>query len=422
MSGVVQATLLVEHATELVTVAGTPGPRKGAAQGNLGIIHDGAVAAGPDGRIVAVGTAAEVRSRVELAPEAEVIDASGRTVIPGFVDAHTHAVFAGDRVPEFVSRLEGAGYLEILAAGGGILSTVRATRAASEAELEQRGRIYLLEMLRNGTTTVEIKSGYGLTVEDELKMLRVARALGKSTPLTTTGTFLGAHATPPEFQGRSDAYVDLVIDEMIPRVASEGLARFCDVFCERGVFTVEQSRSVLEAGLAHGLAPKIHAEQKSAFGGTRLAAELRAVSADHLEHVTDADVHSLAAGGTVAVLLPGAALMLLEPVHAPARRLIEAGVPVALATDFNPGTSPILSMPIVVGLACLLRLLTPAEAVVAATLNAAHAIGLGGEIGSLEPGKRADLVILDAPSHVHLAYWFGRNLVRTVVKDGKLVM
>ncbi len=413
--------LLIEHAAELVTVTGPAGPRRGPAQAELGIVRDGAVAAGPDGRILAVGTSAEVRSAVGFAPDAMVIDASGRTVMPGFVDAHTHAVFAGDRVPEFASRLEGADYLQILAAGGGILSTVRATRAASEAELEARAREYLLEMLRQGTTTVEIKSGYGLTVEDELKMLRVARALEKSTPLTVVATFLGAHATPPEFRGRPDAYLDLVAGEMIPLVAEGRLARFCDVFCERGVFTVEQSRRVLKAGLAYGLVPKIHAEQKSAFGGAGLAAELHAVSADHLEHVTDDDIRSLAAAGTVAVLLPGAALMLMETVQAPARRLIEAGVPVALATDFNPGTSPILSMPIVVGLACLRRLLTPAEAVVAATINAAWAIGMGVEVGSLEPGKRADMVILDAPSHLHLAYWFGRNLVRTVVKNGTVV-
>lgn len=417
-----QASLLIEHAAELVTVAGPPGPRRGEAQSELGVVQDGAVAVGADGRIVAAGATAEVRAAVALAPNARVIDATGRTVLPGLVDPHTHAVFAGDRVGEFIRRLEGADYLEILAGGGGILSTVAATRAASQADLEERGRVHLLEMLRHGTTSVEIKSGYGLTVEDELKILRAVRALGKSTSLTVVGTFLGAHATPPEFRGRPDAYLDLVVQEMMPRIAVEGLARFCDAFCEQGVFSVGQSRRVLEAGLASGLLPKLHAEQKSPSGGARLAAELRATSADHLEHATEGDIAALAGAGTVAVLLPGAALMLMEAADAPSRRLIDAGVPVAIATDFNPGTSPILSMPLIIGLACLRRLLSPAEALVAATINAAYAMGLGDEVGSLEPGKQADLVILDAPSHAHMAYWFGRNLVDTVVKNGGIVV
>ena len=388
----------------------------------MGIIRDGALAAGADGRILAVGPTAKVRAAVQLAPDTQVIHASGRTVLPGFVDPHTHAIFAGDRADEFARRLEGADYLEILAAGGGILSTVRATRAASESELAKRARGYLAEMLGRGTTTVEIKSGYGLSVEDELKLLRVARSLHESGLPTVVATFLGAHAVPPEYRDRPDNYVDLVVEEMVPRIAAEGLARFCDVFCERGVFSVEQSRRVLEAGRAHGLAPKVHADQKTPLGGARLAATLGAVSADHLEHAAEEDIRALAQAGTVAVLLPGAAFMLMETVQAPARRMIELGVPVALATDFNPGTCPILSVPLIVGLACLRRLLSPAEAIVAATVNAAYAIGLGDEVGCLEPGKRADLVILDAPSHVHLAYWFGRNLVHTVVKDAQVVV
>ena len=416
-----EATLLVEHAAELITVAGPPGPRTGAAQAELAVVNDGAVAAGSDGRILAVGSTEEVRASVKLSEGARVVDATGRTVLPGFVDPHTHSVFAGDRVQEFARRLEGADYLEILARGGGILSTVRATREAPLDRLMEKARGYLGEMLRQGTTTLEIKSGYGLTTEDEVKILRVAAALGREGPQRVVSTFLGAHAVPMEYRERPDDYVDLVVDEMIPRVAAEGLARFCDVFCERGAFSPEQSRRVLEAGAAHGLVPKIHAEQKSHQGGAVLAAELGAASADHLEHVDEDDMAALARAGTVAVLLPGAAFVLMEERWAPARRLIDAGVPVALATDFNPGTCPIMSMPMILGLACLRRMMTPAEAVVAGTLNAAHAIGLGEEVGSLEKGKRADLVILDAPSHQHMFYWFGRSLVRTVVKDGRVV-
>lgn len=417
-----QATLLIEHAAELVTVAGEPRPRSGPDQASLGIVKDGAVAAGVDGRIIAVGPTADVRASTRMSSDARVIDASGRAVLPGFVDAHTHAVFAGERVLEFTRRLAGADYLEILAAGGGILSTVRATRAVSRSELADIASTYLREMLRYGTTSVEIKSGYGLTVRDEVKMLRVVQALAEDTPLTVVGTFLGAHATPPQFQGKPDSYLDVVVNEMIPRIAEEGLARFCDVYCEKGVFTVQQSRRVLESGLEQGLAPKIHAEQKSHLGGTQLAAELHAVSADHLEHATDRDIMALAEGGTCAVLLPGAALMLGEEVQAPARRLIYAGVPVALATDFNPGTCPILSMPAIIALACVRRLLSPAEAIVASTINAAYSIGLGEEVGSLEVGKKADILILDAPSHQYIPYWFGRNLVRTVIKDGRVVV
>ncbi|MGE5619764.1 MAG: imidazolonepropionase [Sphingomonadaceae bacterium] len=416
-----QATLLIEHADELVTLAGPPGPRRGPAQGDLAIIRDGALAAGADGRILAVGPTSQLLASVDLAAGARVIDASGRAVLPGFVDPHTHAVFAGDRAEEFSRRLEGIDYLEILAEGGGILNTVRATRAASETHLRELAAGYLAEMLSHGTTTVEIKSGYGLATGDELKMLRVAADLAREGTQRVVATFLGAHAVPPEYRDRPDGYVDLVVEDTIPAVAESGLARFCDVFCERGAFSVEQSRRVLEAGLAHGLAAKIHAEQKSSLGGARLAASLGAVSADHLECATEADILALAEAGTVAVLLPGAALMLMESQWAPARRMVEAGVPVALATDFNPGSCPILSMPLILGLACLRRLLTPAEALVAATLNAAHAVGLGQEVGSLEPGKRADVVILDAPSHLHLAYWFGRNLIRTVIKDGRVV-
>ena len=416
------AVLLVEHAAELVTLAGPAGPRRGEAQAELGIVEDGAVAAGADGRILAAGPTTAVRAAVSLAADARIVDASGRAVLPGFVDPHTHAVFAGDRSDEFVRRLAGADYLEILAAGGGILSTVRATRAATEDELVAHAARTLDRMLCLGTTTLEIKSGYGLSTAEETKLLRVVRDLADMAPQTIVPTLLAAHAAPPEYRDDAEGYVQYVCEDTIPAVAAAGLARFCDVFCERGAFTVAQSRRVLETGRRYGLAPKLHAEQKSHLGGTALAAALRATSVDHLEYVTEDDILALAAAGTVAVLLPGAAFMLREPRDAPARKLVELGVPVALATDFNPGTSPILSVPVVVGLACLRLGLSPAEALVAATVNAAHAIGLADEVGSLEPGKLADVLVLDAPSYRHLPYYFASNLVDTVVKRGRVVV
>jgi len=419
-----EVTLLVEHAAELVTLAGPPGPRRGPAQAELAIVPDGAVAADAAGRIVAVGPTTAVRAAVRLAPHARVLDASGRVVLPAFVDPHTHAVFAGDRADEFALRLGGADYLEILRAGGGILSTVSATRGASEATLRQRAAAALAEMLCHGTTTVEIKSGYGLNLESELRLLRVARSLGQSADAPrTVGTLLAAHAVPAEYRSDPDRYVGLVCAEIIPAVARDGLASYCDVFCETGVFSVEQSRRVLEAGLRYGLRPKLHAEQKSRLGGTRLAAELGATSVDHLEHAEEEDLRALAGSpGTIAVLLPGAAFMLREQRDAPARRMIELDIPIAIATDYNPGTCPILSMPLILGLACLRPGLSPAEALVASTINAACAVGLADQVGSLEVGKCADLLVLDAPSHAHLPYRFGENLVQTVVKDGRIVV
>jgi imidazolonepropionase len=416
------AVLLVEHAAELTTLAGRPGPRRGPAQGEVGAVPDGAVAVGADGRIIAAGPTARVRAAVRLAHGARVLDASGRAVLPGFVDAHTHAVFAGDRAEEFELRLGGADYLEILAAGGGILSTVRATRSAPDDALALRTAAFLESMLRLGTTTVEIKSGYGLSTEHELRQLGVVRSLSGRVPQTLVPTLLAAHAVPPERRDDPEGYVRLVCEETIPAAAAAGLARFCDAFCERGAFSAEQSRRVLRAGSSHGLRPKIHAEQKSRTGGALLAAELGATSADHLEYAEEDDLVALAGAGTVAVLLPGAAFMLREEREAPARRMVELGVPVALATDFNPGTSPIRSVPVVMGLACLRLGLSPAEALVAATVNAACAVGLCDEVGSLEPGKQADLLVLDAPSHRHLTYQFATNLVRTVVKDGRVVV
>lgn len=414
--------LLVLHAAELVTLAGPSRPRCGQEQSELTVIEDGAVAVGEDGRILAVGPTAQVLEKVRLRPETVILDARGRAVLPGFVDPHTHVVFAGDRVAEFEQRLAGAEYLAILAAGGGILQTVRQTRAAAPEELFGRANRTLNQMLLNGTTAVEIKSGYGLSPEAELKQLEVIAKLAAERLQTVVGTVLAAHAVPPEYREQPDAYVELVCREIIPQAARISSVRFCDVFCEVGAFTVEQARQILLEGKRHGLSPKLHAEQKHRTGGAQLAAEVGAISADHLEYVEEADIRALRAAGVIAVLLPGAAFVLRERHQAPARRMIELGLPVALGTDFNPGTSPIWSMPLVIGLACILYGLTPAEALVAATLNAAYAVGLGETHGSLEPGKWGNLLILDAPSHRYIPYYFGATLVDTVIVKGRIMV
>ncbi len=412
-------TLLVHNAGPLVTVAGSHGsPAGGARQGAVGIVPDGAVAAAGE-RIVAVGTSAEVLRSVEVAPDAEVIDARGALVLPGFVDPHTHLVYAGERQHEFPRRLRGESYLDILAAGGGILATVEATRRADEATLAELTRSRLDVALAHGTTTMEIKSGYGLDTTSELKQLRAVRRAASGHAIDVVPTFMGAHAVPATAGRDADAYVELVIEEMIPAVAAERLARFCDVFCEHGVFSVEQSRRVLQAGVAAGLRPKLHADELAGGGGAELAAELRAVSADHLVHASEAGIAAMAAEGVLAVLLPGTTFALMGRDYAPARRMVEAGLPVALATDANPGSSPTESMQIILNLACLQLRLSPAEAVVAATLNAAHAVGMADTVGSLEVGKRADLVIYDAPDLDYLAYHYGTNLARRVVAGGR---
>ncbi|MDQ7858771.1 MAG: imidazolonepropionase [Armatimonadota bacterium] len=415
------ADLIVLHAAELLTLAGDPaGPRVGPALAEVGLVTDGAVAAA-DGQIVAAGPTPEVLDLVRPARRARRIDATGRAVLPGFVDPHTHLIFAGDRTDEFERRLRGASYQEIAAAGGGILSTVAATRAADEETLVRLGWGRLDRMLACGTTTAEAKSGYGLTVDDELKQLRAVHRLSARHDVDLVATLLAAHAVPPEFAAAPDAYVALITDDLLPLVADEDLAEFCDAFCDVGAFTVEQSRAVLEAGDDLGLRPKLHADEFADVGGARLAAELEAISADHLLRASDDGLRAMAAAGVIGVLLPGTAFFLGLP-YADARRIIEQGVPVALATDFNPGTSPTWSMPAVIALACAGMKLTPAEAIAAATINAAWAIGLADEVGSLEPGKAADLVILDAPDHRALAMHFGAPLVRTVVKRGRVVV
>jgi len=414
------ADLLLEHAAELLTLAGpADGPRLGAALRDVGVIRDGAVAVA-DGEIVAVGPTDQVRDAVRVSRAATVIDATGRVVLPGFVDAHTHLVFAGSRVDEFEMRLRGAGYLQIAEAGGGILRSVAATRDADEESLYRLGRVRLDHLLRTGTTTAEAKSGYGLTCDDELKQLRVIHRLSAQHDVDLVATVLAAHAVPPEFAGDPDGYIDTVVRDILPAVVDEDLAEFCDAFCDVGAFTIEQGRAVLEAGSELGLVPKLHADEFTDTGGARLAAEVGAISADHLLHASDTGLSAMAEAGTMAVLLPGTAYFLGLP-FAPARRMVELGVPVALASDYNPGSSPMWSMPAVISLACVGMRLVPAEAIAAATINAAWAIGMAEEVGSLEPGKAADLVVLDVADHREIAMTLGGSIVRHVIKRGRIV-
>ncbi len=412
--------LIVRNIGQLVTLEGPSGPRAGPAQKELAIVRRGAVAA-VDGRIVAVGTEGEVTEAIESTPDTLVLDAGGAVVTPGFVDPHTHAVFARTREDEFAMRVEGKSYEEIAEAGGGIRSSVRSLRAASADDLLTRGRATLDRMLTHGTTTAEVKSGYGLSLEAELKTLRVIDTLARTHDVDVVPTFLGAHEFPDEWRDDRDGYVVHVADEMIPAVAGEGLAKFCDVFCEEGVFTFEQSRRILLAGVDAGLAPKIHADELHASGGAELAAMVGAVSADHLVCVSDDGIVKLAEAGVVAVLLPGTTLSLGKTEFARARAMIEAGVPVALATDCNPGSSMTESMQIIVSLASMMLRMTPAEAITAATVNAAAAVGLDGEIGTLAPGKLCDLVIWEVDDHRAIPYHYGVNLATSVVKRGRVV-
>jgi imidazolonepropionase len=417
--------LLIEHATQLITVASPGGPKRGAAMRDLGIIADGALAIA-DGQIAGVGTTAEVLAQVRGA--ARRIDARGKAVLPGFVDAHTHVVFAGDRADEFERRLAGATYLEIMAAGGGIMSTVRATRAASEEQLATESAERLRKMLAHGTTTAEAKTGYGLTTADELKMLRVIARLDAQQPLELVATFLGAHAVPTEFAGRDDVYLELVIEEMLPAVAQALRATsdplpFVDIFCDEGAFTAAQLERLLRAARDLGFPLKAHLDEFAALGGTPRAAALGATSVDHLIASGDADLAALRdQPATIPTLMPATPFGLGLGHYAPARRMIdEYGLAVALGTDLNPGTCWCVAMPFAMALACRGMRLTPAEALAAATLNAAYAVGRGARIGSLEAGKQADLLILETGDYRHLAYRVGENLVETVIKKGRVV-
>jgi imidazolonepropionase len=413
-----QADLLIYGASQLITVASSQGPKRGKAMGDLGIISGGAVAI-RDGHVLAVGPSEALRSQFQAA---RTLDAGGVLVMPGFVDPHTHLVWAGERAEEFKMRVAGASYMQIMASGGGIMNTVRHTREAALEALVLQSRLRLDRMVAHGTTTVEIKTGYGLALEAELKQLEAIHRLQQESPANLIATFLGAHAIPAEYNGRAEEYVDLVVGEMLPAMAGlEVPPRFCDVFCEDGAFSLAQSRRVLEAARALGFGLKIHVDEFQALGGTRLAVELVATSADHLVCTPPQEIELLAQSDTIAVALPGTPFGLGHGEYTPARAIIAAGGALALATDCNPGTCWCESMQLMIALACRYMAMTPAEAISAATINAAHALGLGHEVGSLEPGQRADLILVEAPSYAHLAYRFGTNLVQRVMIGGRFL-
>jgi imidazolonepropionase len=408
----------IKHATQLATLAGKgKGPRSQEAMSELGLIEDGSLWI-ENGIIQAVGTTNDLEKRyAEKLHTADVVEASNHLVTPGLVDPHTHVVYGGSREREFEMRLEGATYMNIMNAGGGIHATTRMTREAIEEELLEQTMSRLDSFLAHGVTMVESKSGYGMNLETELKQLRVMKELQQKHVIDLVPTFMGAHAVPPEFKGKEDEFVDYLIDKMLPIVAEENLAEFNDVFCEKGVFTPEQSKRILEAGKEYGLVPKIHADEIEPYGGAELAAKVGAVSAEHLLKASDEGIHAMAKAGTIACLLPATALYLREEVAA-GRKMIDAGVPVAISTDCNPGSSPTTSMPLVMNLACILMRLTPAEALTAATYNAACAINRQEQVGSLEVGKQADIVLWDVKNYQELQYLFGVNHVKAVWKKG----
>lgn len=413
----------IKHAKELATISGENGPRKGKDMSNLSIIEDGSVWI-EDGKIAAVGTTEELEKQyASRANEADIVDATGRLVTPGLVDPHTHIVYGGSREKEFEMRLEGATYMDIMNAGGGIHATSRMTREATEDELVEQASRRLDSFAKHGVTTVEGKSGYGLDLETELKQLRAAKRLNEQHALEIVPTFMGAHAVPREYKdkGNEDAFVDLVIDEMLPVVAEEKLAAFNDVFCEKDVFTPEQSERILEAGKKHGLTPKIHADEIASYGGAELAAKVGAISAEHLLKASDQGIEDMAKAGVIACLLPATALFLREEA-AKGRQMIDSGMAVAISTDCNPGSSPTTSMPLVMNLACISMRMTPAEALVAATINAASAIKVEDRAGSLEVGKQGDVVMWDIGSYQELQYLFGVNHVDKVWKKGQLIV
>ena len=414
-------SLLITGASQLVTLRGS-GPRRGNSLSKLELIEDGALLV-RDGAIAAVGTRAQVEGSAE-ARAVEKLDLGGHVALPGFVDSHTHLIHAASRAEEYELKIQGASYEEVARKGGGILNSVKKLRVATAEELKKRALAALQQFAGHGTTTMEAKSGYGLDVASELKILKLHKELAAEQPLEIASTFLGAHVVPDEFRkkaGGTKKYIQLVEENLLPEIAERKLAEFCDVFCEHGAFTVEESKRVLQAGRQWGLAPRMHAEQLSRSGATRLAILLRAASCDHLEYVNKSDIRALGRSETVATLLPGCDFHLGLQKYAPARALIDAGAIVALATDYNPGTSPTLSMPMILSLACTQLRMTPAEAITAATINAACALRREKQVGSLEVGKQADVAVFEVADYREIPYYFGVNHCWMTIKRGRVI-
>jgi imidazolonepropionase len=417
----IKPDLVIINASELATLDSKYGsPRTGSAMSNLAIIKNGALAV-QKGNIIFVGKTEEMLKIYDIKEIPCIIDAENKLVTPGFVDPHTHIIFDGSREKELEMKLAGKTYLEILETGGGILKTVRATRKASLEKLIQNGKKILDKMIQYGTTTVEAKSGYGLTVEDEIKSLKAARELNKIHPIDIISTFLGAHAIPPEFKDNPDGYVDLIINEMLPRISRENLAEFCDVFCEQGIFSILQTRKIIQAAKEMGLKPQVHIDEIYDTNGASLAVEIGAIQTGHLLKSNDDGLKKMANAKTIATLLPGTPFCLMLQDYAPARKMIGLEIPVAIATDLNPNCWT-ESMLMIIALSCYNMKMKPAEALTAATLNAACAIQRQDRIGSLEVGKKADIIIFDVPNHDFLAYQFGVNLINKVIKNGKIIV
>ena len=420
MSREIKATLLIKNIGQLLTMSGAA-PRTGAGMNDLGLIENGGVALAGE-NILAVGKSDDVQGHSPLAENCTVIDAGGAVVTPGFIDPHTHPVFSMTREKEFEMRVQGKSYMEIARSGGGIRASVRDLRTTPREVLVEKTRMRLDTMLRHGVTTVEAKSGYGLSTEAEIKSLEIIRDLNELHPIDLVPTFLGAHEIPDEYHDDVETYISLVNEEMLPAVVKDNLAEFSDIFCEEGVFDIDQSRRIQQAALDAGLKLKFHADELKSTGGAELAASMNAVSADHLVYASDEGIRAMAKSGTAAVLLPGTTFSLGGKQYAPARKMIEAGVVVALSTDCNPGSSYTESLSIIISLAVLQMKMTTAEAIAAVTVNSAYALDRAGKIGQLEPGQQADLVLWDMGDYRELSYHYGVNLAKKVIKKGKLVV